>query len=56
LYRVKQEKKNIILVFSLIITGLLFILIVLLVRNVRQKNRDNEELLCLNEEIHSQKN
>jgi tetratricopeptide (TPR) repeat protein len=56
LYRVKQEKKNIILVFSLIITGLLFILIILLVRNVRQKNRDNEELLCLNEEIHSQKN
>jgi tetratricopeptide (TPR) repeat protein len=56
LYRVKQEKKNIILVLSLVITGLLFILIILLVRSVRQKNRDNEELLYLNEEIHSQKN
>jgi tetratricopeptide (TPR) repeat protein len=56
LYRVRQEKKNIILVLSLVITGLLFILIILLVRSVRQKNRDNEELLYLNEEIYSQKN
>lgn len=37
LYRVRQEKKNIILVLSLVITGLLFILIILLVRSVRQK-------------------
>ncbi len=56
LYRVKQEKKNIILVFSLIITALLLFLLILLVRSVRQKNRDNEELLYLNEEINSQKN
>jgi signal transduction histidine kinase len=56
LYRVKQEKKNIILVFSLIITALLLFLIFILVRSVRQKNSDNEELLYLNEEINSQKN
>jgi tetratricopeptide (TPR) repeat protein len=56
LYRLKQEKKNIILVFSLIITALLLFLLFILVRNVRQKNRDNEELLNLNEEINSQKN
>jgi hypothetical protein len=56
LYRVKQEKKNIISVFSLIITALLLFLIFILVRSVRQKNSDNEELLYLNEEINSQKN
>jgi tetratricopeptide (TPR) repeat protein len=56
LYRVKQEKKNIILVFSLISTALLLFLIFILVRSVRQKNSDNEELLYLNEEINSQKN
>ena len=56
LYRVKQEKKNIILVFTLIITALLLFLLFLLIRSVRQKNRDNEELLYLNEEINSQKN
>lgn len=56
LYRVKQKNKNIILISSFVITGLLVILIVLLIRNIRQKNRDNEELLSLNKEINSQKN
>ncbi|MFM6954548.1 MAG: tetratricopeptide repeat protein, partial [Sphingobacteriaceae bacterium] len=56
LYRARQEKRNIILWFSLIVIGLFIIILLILGRSIRQKNKGNEKLVHLNKEITIQRN